>query len=38
MLMELGAVDHLLKLIAVEDKTVRRNAIMTLGVMSGHSE
>nr|XP_054771281.1 armadillo repeat-containing protein 3-like [Lytechinus pictus] len=38
MLLEHGAGEHLLKLIASEEKTVRRNAIMTLGVMSAHNE
>ena len=36
LLMEMGAVPPLLKLITSEEKTVRRNAIMTLGVLSAH--
>ncbi|XP_022103270.1 armadillo repeat-containing protein 3-like [Acanthaster planci] len=38
LLMEMGAVPSLLKLITSEEKTVRRNATMTLGVMSAHPE
>ncbi|XP_038051297.1 armadillo repeat-containing protein 3-like [Patiria miniata] len=38
LLMEMGAAPPLLKLITSEEKTVRRNATMTLGVMSAHPE
>lgn len=36
MLLELGAVERLLKHITSEEKTVRRNSVMVLGVLSTH--
>ena len=36
MMLDLDAVDPLLKLISYEDKAVRRNAIMALSLMAGH--
>ncbi|XP_033118258.1 armadillo repeat-containing protein 3-like isoform X2 [Anneissia japonica] len=38
LLMELGAVPPLLQLIMSVEKTVRRNATMALGVLSGHAD
>ncbi|XP_071949798.1 armadillo repeat-containing protein 3-like [Antedon mediterranea] len=38
LLMELGAIPPLLQLIVSVEKIVRRNAIMALGVLSGHAE
>ncbi|KAK3779638.1 hypothetical protein RRG08_040361 [Elysia crispata] len=38
LLLDLGAVDPLLNLIAQEDRTVRRHAIMALGVMCAHPD
>ncbi|XP_006815757.1 armadillo repeat-containing protein 3-like [Saccoglossus kowalevskii] len=38
LLLELGAMPPLLKLICAEDKIVRRNATMSLGVMAVHPE
>ena len=37
-LLELGAVDALLKLVTVEDRIVRRNACMCLGVMASQGK
>ncbi len=34
-LLNLGAIEALLKLLEHEDKTIRRNACMCLGVMAG---
>ena len=36
-LLDLGAVDSLLRLIQHEDRVVHRNACMALGSMAGHS-
>lgn len=36
-LMCLGAIEPLCRLISHEDKTVRRNAVMALGVMASNS-
>lgn len=38
MLLELGVIDSLIKLITHEDKTVKRFAVMSFGVMAGHRE
>lgn len=38
LLLDLGAVDALLKLVQHEDRIIRRNACMALGVMALHSE
>ncbi|XP_033637394.1 armadillo repeat-containing protein 3-like [Asterias rubens] len=38
LLMDMGAIPSLLRLITSEEKTVRRNATMTLGVISAHPE
>lgn len=38
MLLELGALERLLKHISSEEKTVRRNAVMVLGVLSTHPD
>lgn len=38
LLLDLHAVDHLLKLVQHEERIVRRNAIMALGVMAAHVE
>ncbi|XP_071838441.1 armadillo repeat-containing protein 3-like [Apostichopus japonicus] len=38
MLLELGAVERLLKHITSEEKTVRRNSVMVLGVLSTHPD
>ncbi|XP_064636368.1 armadillo repeat-containing protein 3-like isoform X2 [Lineus longissimus] len=37
-LLDLGAVDKLLKLIQNEDRIIRRNACMALGVMAAHAD
>ena len=37
-LLDLGAVDHLLRLIGHDDRIVRRNACMVFGLMTSNGE